>query len=81
MPIALQQKGSPMAIIQAHTKIFTAINVFTVRPERQQQLIDNLREFIDTYVKPLHGFLSASVHKSEDGVRVINYAQWKSREA
>lgn len=26
------------------------------------------------------GFVSASIHKSLDGVRVVNYAQWRSKE-
>jgi heme-degrading monooxygenase HmoA len=26
------------------------------------------------------GFVSANIHKSLDGVRVANYAQWRSRE-
>ena len=28
----------------------------------------------------LPGFVSAHIHKSLDGVRVANYAQWRSRE-
>jgi hypothetical protein len=27
------------------------------------------------------GFISANIHKSLDGTRVVNYAQWKSKEA
>lgn len=27
------------------------------------------------------GFISATIHRSLDGVRVVNYAQWKSKEA
>lgn len=29
----------------------------------------------------LTGFVSANIHRSLDGVRVVNYAQWKSKEA
>ena len=31
-------------------------------------------------MKNLPGFVSANIHKSADGVRVANYAQWRSRE-
>jgi heme-degrading monooxygenase HmoA len=31
-------------------------------------------------MKNLPGFVSATIHKSADGVRVVNYAQWHSRE-
>ena len=27
------------------------------------------------------GFISANIHKSLDGTKVVNYAQWKSKEA
>jgi heme-degrading monooxygenase HmoA len=27
------------------------------------------------------GFISAKLHKSLDGTKVVNYAQWKSKEA
>jgi heme-degrading monooxygenase HmoA len=29
----------------------------------------------------LEGFISANLHKSLDGTKVVNYAQWKSKEA
>lgn len=70
-----------MATITDDKAIFTAINVFQVTAKDQHRLVENLYTFIDTYVKPKRGFLSASVHRSEDGLRVINYAQWESREA
>lgn len=70
-----------MATITKDHLVFTAINVFQVNPKDQQRLVENLYMFIDTYAKPKRGFLSASVHRSEDGSRVINYAQWESREA
>ena len=31
-------------------------------------------------MKNVSGFVSANIHKSLDGVRVVNYAQWRSRE-
>jgi heme-degrading monooxygenase HmoA len=30
-------------------------------------------------MKNMPGFISASIHKSFDGKKVVNYAQWKSR--
>lgn len=31
-------------------------------------------------MRHLPGFVSANIHKSHDGRRVVNYAQWRSRE-
>lgn len=32
-------------------------------------------------MKKQEGFISANIHKSLDGTRVVNYAQWESKEA
>jgi len=60
--------------------VITVIIIFAVEPERQQELVETIAEFAETAVKYQPGFVSSSVHKSLDGVRVMNYAQWKSLE-
>jgi len=67
--------------IRAGAEIFTLINVFSVAPDRQQELADLLIEATEHTMRNLPGFISANIHKSFDGRRVINYAQWQSREA
>lgn len=69
-----------MIIISKDNKVVTLINVFTVEPEKQQTLVDMLVEATEKTIKHLHGFVSATIHKNADGVRVANYAQWRSRE-
>src|SRR5271169_384236 len=59
----------------------TLINMFTVEPEKQQVLLDQLTKFSETTVKTFPGFISATFHASFDGTRVTNVAQWESREA
>jgi quinol monooxygenase YgiN len=56
------------------------INVFTVEPDRQQQLIDLLDEATTQVIRHRPGFISANIHASLDGTRVVNYAQWRSRD-
>ena len=58
----------------------TLINVFTVGPEDQQRLLDLLVEATESVMRGLPGFVSANLHKSFDGTRVANYAQWRGRE-
>ncbi len=70
-----------MTVISSKDNLYTLINVFTVEPEHQQQLIDTLVETTEQWVKHLPGFVSASFHKSVDGTRVVNYAQWKDKAA
>jgi hypothetical protein len=60
--------------------IVTLINVFTVEPNNQQQLVDLLIEATEKTIRHLPGFISANIHQSLDGSRVVNYAQWQRRE-
>ena len=65
--------------ISQTNNIATMINVFTVEPEKQQQLIELwLKE--GKQFEALPGFVSAALHRSLDGKRVINYAQWQRAE-
>ena len=69
-----------MPIIRANTGIVTQINVFTVPEGGQQALIDLLSESA-RFASETPGWLSASLHKSRDGTRVVNYAQSESVDA
>ncbi|MBB5160734.1 hypothetical protein HNP02_000662 [Mycobacterium sp. AZCC_0083] len=63
-----------MPIIRAATGIVTQINTFTVPEGGQQALIDLLTEASE-FASATPGWVSASVHRSHDGTRVVNYAQ------
>jgi hypothetical protein len=56
------------------------INVFTVALEDQERLVDLLVGATEDVVSGRPGYVSASIHKSLEGTRVTNYAQWRSRE-
>jgi len=58
----------------------TLINVFTVEPAKQQELIDILTHATEATMRHLPGFISANIHRSLDGTKVANYAQWRSIE-
>lgn len=64
--------------IAADAPVATLINVFTVQPDRQRALADLLANATDEVMKHLDGFVSANIHTSDDGTKVINYAQWRS---
>jgi hypothetical protein len=67
-------------LIKANSGVVTQINVFTVPHGRQQPLIDLLAESAK-FASSIPGWLSASLHRSRDGMRVVNYAQSDSPEA
>jgi quinol monooxygenase YgiN len=66
--------------INTDQHIATLINVFTVNPDSQPQLIDLLHDAATQVIRHRPGFISANIHASLDGTRVVNYAQWRSRE-
>jgi quinol monooxygenase YgiN len=68
-----------MATIQKGRDVLTLINVFTVARENQQKLADLLVEATEKTMKRQPGFVSASIHRSLDGTKVVNYAQWRSQ--
>jgi predicted RNase H-like HicB family nuclease len=76
----IKPKESYMASIEADKGVITQINVFTVAPENQQALIELLIESAES-VRDLPGWISANIHRSLDGTRVVNYAQAESMEA
>lgn len=65
-----------MTEIRPGSQLRTFINIFTCEPGDQQALLDTLREETANVVSKVDGFVSANLHASTDGRRVINYAQW-----
>jgi heme-degrading monooxygenase HmoA len=67
-----------MTTIDTETDVTTLINVFTVAPERQDELVSLLANATEETMCHLPGFISTNIHRSRDGERVVNYAQWES---
>ena len=67
-----------MTTISANRKLVTLINVFTVKPADQQQLLELLTRVTEISVRHAPGFISASLHRGLDGTKVTMYAQWRS---
>ena len=68
-----------MATIEKNRRLMTLVNVFTVTPDKQSELADLLVRATEETMRHLPGFISASIHRSLDGTKVINYAQWRSQ--
>jgi len=67
-----------MATIAINQDVVTLVNVFSVDPDRQQPVIDVLVEATRAVMIGLPGFVSANIHRSLDGVKVVNYTQWRT---
>ena len=68
-----------MAMISADNGVMTLINTFEVEPDDADHLVDLLVEATEKVMRHRGGFVSANIHKSEDGSRVVNYAQWATK--
>jgi len=66
-----------MATIAIDQDLVTLVNVFIVNPEQQQRLAAVLAEATTTVMNRFPGYVSANIHRSLDGTRVVNYAQWR----
>lgn len=72
---------SAESTISASAPVVTLINVFIVEPARQQKLVALLVATTEEVIQHQPGFISANIHPSADGERVVNYAQWESEQA
>ncbi|MDT5155038.1 MAG: hypothetical protein QOI01_6771 [Mycobacterium sp.] len=70
-----------MTTIERHGPHATLINVFTVEPAKADELAELLEAASDNVMRHVPGFVSANIHLSTDGTRVVNYAQWETAEA
>jgi hypothetical protein len=68
-----------MTNISVTNKVVTFITVYEVAPANQQHLIELLTMAYERVIRHLPGFVEAHMHRSSDGVRVVNYAQWDAQ--
>ncbi|MEV6641242.1 antibiotic biosynthesis monooxygenase [Amycolatopsis sp. NPDC051371] len=71
----------PTTTIDANATVATLINVFTVEPARQRELVDLLVAATEEVMRHRPGFVAANIHAGAEGTRVVNYAQWESADA
>ena len=64
--------------VSTEGNLVTLINVFETTPEQQQALIEQWTRFTEE-IKDEPGVIGIALHKSTDGTRMINYAQWRSQ--
>jgi Uncharacterized conserved protein len=53
------------------------VNVLTVDPANQAQLLELLRANVDTVIRTLDGWIATNLIASTDGTRVVIHSQWR----
>ncbi len=61
--------------------VMAMINVLSTDPSWRDQLMDVWRGGAERFWENMPGAVAAALHRSEDGMRLVNYAQWTSGEA
>jgi len=72
--------GTNPTRISKDANLVTVVNMFSVKPENHKKLLQ-LLEDLRIVVEKLPGFISANVHRSFEGTRIVSYAQWNTKEA
>ena len=59
----------------------TLLNILTVDPVNQGQLLEMLRDNTDTVIRTLDGWISTSLIATADGTRFVIHSQWRDAAA
>jgi heme-degrading monooxygenase HmoA len=68
-----------MPEIRENSDLVTQITTVKLPPDHQSEVL-HLMEERARFMATQPGFVSVSLHRSEDGSHVVNYVQWKNRE-
>ena len=68
-----------MPEIRESNDIVTQITTVRVPSEKQSEVLE-LMEARARFMATQPGFVSVSLHRSEDGGHIVNYVQWTSRQ-
>jgi heme-degrading monooxygenase HmoA len=68
-----------MPDIQTKNGVVTQITTVKMRPDNQDEVLALMKERA-RFMSKQPGFVSVSLHRSEDGTHVVNYIQWADKE-
>jgi len=75
------ETGARLTTLDPAAGYVTIINTYAVAPERAEELLDFLLRSTVKTMRYVPGFVSANFHVNLDRTQVVNYAQWRNREA
>jgi len=68
-----------MPDIRQNNRTVTQITTVKMRPDNQDEVLSLMKERAK-FMARQPGFVSVSLHRSEDGSHVVNYVQWTDKE-
>jgi quinol monooxygenase YgiN len=69
----------PMPQIETNPDVVTQITTVQLPPDKRDAVVRLMTERA-RFMARQPGFVSVSLHRSEDGSHIVNYVQWKNRE-
>ncbi|MGR3661047.1 MAG: antibiotic biosynthesis monooxygenase family protein [Paracoccaceae bacterium] len=69
-----------MPDISASADFQTVITTFDVTPGTCQDLLDELNDAYDSFIRHQPGFIGSALHVNDAQARIANYSQWRRRE-
>jgi heme-degrading monooxygenase HmoA len=67
-----------MTEIQENSDLVTQITTVKLSPDNQDEVLKLMTERA-RFMATQPGFISISLHRSQDGTHVVNYVQWNNR--
>ncbi|MCX7889482.1 MAG: antibiotic biosynthesis monooxygenase [Rhodobacteraceae bacterium] len=58
----------------------TIITTFEMTPGTAHDLMDELRDAYEVFIRRQPGFIAAALHMNDAQTRIANYSQWRRRE-
>ncbi len=69
-----------MPDISAKSECQTVITTFEMTPGTCFDLMEELKDAYDSFIRHQPGFIGAGLHVNDAQTRIANYSQWKRRE-
>lgn len=69
-----------MPKISRDATLQTVITTFEMSPGTCQDLVDELNDAYENFIRHQPGFIGAGLHVNDAQTRIANYSQWEKRE-
>lgn len=69
-----------MPTISPDRSLQTVITTFDTSPGTCQDLLDELSDAYEAFIRHQPGFISATIHVNDAQARIASYSQWQRRE-
>jgi heme-degrading monooxygenase HmoA len=70
-----------MPVVTKANGLLAEFAIFSVEPDHQEKLVEQAIQNVESVLRQNTGFVSGTVLRSRDGLRVTSYVQWENQES